>query len=51
MKEPVHATVQMATVVLPVEVSALHEVEQVMYIVSSVPRAFVPLLSSIRSFS
>ena len=45
MKEPVHVAVQMATVGLPVEVSALHEVEQVMhYIVSSVPRTFVPLL-------
>ena len=42
MKEPVHVTVQMATVGIPVEVSALHEVEQVMhYIVSSVPRTFV----------
>ena len=52
MKEPVHVTVQMATVGLPVEVSALHEVQQVMhYIVSSVPRTFVPLLSSIGSSS
>ena len=51
MKEPVHVTVQMATVGLPVEVSALHGVEQVMYIVSSVPRTFVPLLSSIGSSS
>ena len=51
MKEPACVTVQVASVGLTVKVSALHEVEQVMYIVSSVPRAFVPLLSSIWSFS
>ena len=35
MKEPVHVTVQTATMVLPVEVSALHEVQQVMHFVCS----------------
>ena len=35
MKEPVHVTVQMATVGIPVKVSALHEVQQVMHYVCS----------------
>ena len=35
MKEPVHVTVQMATVGLPVEVSALHGVPQVMHYFAS----------------
>ena len=33
MKEPVHVTVWMATVGIPVKVSALHEVQQVMHYV------------------
>ena len=44
MLEPVHVAVQMATVDPPVEVSALHEVQQVMqyiYCVRYQPRAFV----------
>ena len=36
MKGPVHVTVQMATVDLPVEVSALHEVWQLMQVVQGV---------------
>ena len=36
MQEPVHVPVQMATVGLPVEVSALHGVQQVMLYVVSV---------------
>ena len=35
MKEPVHVTVQMATVGLPVEVSVLHGVQLVMHFVCS----------------
>ena len=35
MAQPVHATVQMATVGIPVEVSALHEVQFVMHFVCS----------------
>ena len=35
MKEPVHVTVQMATVGMTVEVSSLHEVQQVMHHVCS----------------
>ena len=36
MKGPVHVTVQMATVGLPVEVSALHGVQQLMQVVQGV---------------
>ena len=36
MQEPVHVTVQMATVGLPVEVSALHGLQQMMLYVVSV---------------
>ena len=35
MKEPVHVTVQMATVGIPVKVSTLHEVQQVVHFVCS----------------
>ena len=35
MKGPVHVTVQMATMVLLVKVSALHEVQQVMHFLCS----------------
>ena len=35
MKEPVHVTVQMTTVGIPVKVSALHEVQLVMHYVCS----------------
>ena len=54
MAQSVHVTVQTATVGLAVEVSALHEMQQVMHssvCVRYLCRAFFPLLFSIRAFS
>ena len=52
MQEPVHVTVQMATVGLPVEVSALHEIDAV-YGVSGICIVHSSLheISSVGTFS